>query len=241
MPRIGVIDTPRFSAAFSEDVEWLSKRIIDGAGAVWAPMSYPATVLLLNPFKLDGTEMGWTRFAQSTGADTTSLYEGYPSPTKLLATAAGTGHRIEGPDEGLLNYEALEAVRETLGDQKDITAVAAFYLGWGSPPEVTAPLLTASTPFGIDYGLVRVRLGDFLTQWAAASRPGQGLKAQWASVVSFVWPVDRSWFLEVNPDACFGALSTTAETAMDVADHYRHECWRADPRGPQGAHQPMRR
>lgn len=231
------------------DLGWLEGLCVDSQRRVWAPAQYEETVLALNPVVqvqvrasvVRKMPLSWVGFGRRVGIEPDELCKGYPSPRSLIAAASSFGQdaaSFEWPEEGIAAPNVKSGLRHALPKRNHRLSIGIYTGGHGG---VESDVVNERSPVvhevcGLEFVFVSWPATDFFALWAAES--GHGAMTLDPPPVSFVWPENREWFLHIDPDSCFAALSGNEGTASALMNDSTVETWIASRDGPMGTHTP---
>lgn len=213
-----------------------SDRVLDlrrWNGDGWSPWQHPRTVLVFNPFEYVRTVAGqlsvepvsWRTAAQDSGWSESQWERfwptAYPNPAALTAAARERSpDHVNGPTEGLLEVAARRAVAPVLtAALASASGAVGLYRGFEDRNALVEGFPQVSVS-ALPYAVLEADVAQVLAEWAA----DQPSDSWWTTLMSFLWPDDRSWFLRIDPDAAFAAIGCTASVADQLLADPRLEC-----------------
>ncbi|MGH3635651.1 MAG: hypothetical protein ACRDTS_16505 [Mycobacterium sp.] len=239
-----------FFEADSNQVDWIG-RMPSASGHIrgWAPSEYDTTVIMLNPITLihrddDGvwkSPMAWAEVAERVGIDPNALRSGYPKLDPLRDAAArhlDPNDNVEWPQQGETAVVVRAAIARAVVTERNRVGTVGFYLGGhgGFDADWLASPMVVREVGQLQYGFVGCRLGSFFDAW---THHNQQIPDGFDSPeVSFVWPDNGNWFVNIDPDSCFATLSGGGEIAGGLLNDQSVETWHADDANPWGQHYP---
>lgn len=215
----------------------LISRLTRDEALPWAPIEHELTVLLLNTAKARTkggapVNVTWAEVAARARVSQQELMSDYPNVAKFVTPDVRRELRIDAlPEEGVLDIAARRLLRDVLGSPTGGGCVG-FYLANGAYPEGVEIRTTVRISHHVEYGIGRVDdLRAFLEAWAAAD-----VRNRWQHHVSHVWPESQEWFVLIDPDSAFAAVSCDQDRAVQLLASTEVECWIGSPQGPRGEH-----
>jgi hypothetical protein len=235
----------------SEEVKWLDVFNDDQGRDLWAPESFDLTVIIPNPLfrvrrtdhEIEKTAESWIGFGREVGVDADSLCSGYPNPDILRSAAARVlpDISIEWPLMGCASPEVKQSLTSLLRSTQTAQSVmVGLYTGGHGALNAnwlhSLPLIRSVGV--LEFGFIVCQLGDFLDRWAAPVESGSPRFDP--PDVSFLWPEDRTWFFQADPDSSFVTVSGNRDLVGRLLLDASLELWMADPAGPWGVHVPVK-
>lgn len=216
----------RFPDPDAREIAWLEAR----GGSQWVLGAFQALVLVLNPFWSRKGPVRWDEISEHAVDGSLPTGDHRPNPNSLMDQASRRGESITRPSIGCTDHTIRRMLaRELLTSTEATSGTIGFYLSVGELPgdaQIERPVRLARN---VEFAFASADLYAVLREWSTRwYRVGSDLTG-WTEFVAFLWPTNKSWLLEVDPDSSYTAISCDRILAHRLAAMPQLECLVYDP------------